>query len=128
MRGVFLKLVMIFRLINKIYPSVDDRVRKILQEHFDYSVAPEYEEIFQGIVKQGMQDLIDKYSIAIYFMLVMMDALDNDGSKEVTSFLTVNKYKIYTLLDKTDDPHANLELTNEVLRKKGVEEIELPLL
>ena len=106
------------------YTSVDKRVEKVLKEHFDYSVDPVNQEVFQGIVKQGMDDLVDKYSMAIFYMLVMMNSLENDGSKEVKSFLTMHKYNIFSLHDKTDNPSAILKMLNEILKKQGIEEID----
>ena len=69
-------------------------------------------------------DLVDKYSMAIFYMLVMMNGLENDGSKEVKSFLTLHKYNILSLHDKTDNPSAILKMLNETLKKQGIEEID----
>ncbi len=62
--------------------------------------------------------------MAIFYMLVMMNSLENDGSKEVKSFLTMHKYNIFSLHDKTDNPSAILKMLNETLKKQGIEEID----
>ena len=113
------------------------KVKRVIREEFFYEVSYMYEPLFNNLYQQGKMLGQNEYSIAIYYMTVMMNVLV-DNQKEypgdlqvVDQFIKKHTSNINRIIHQANSPEADIRnLVNEVnnnfalVKKKSLQKIE----
>ncbi|MDB0059011.1 hypothetical protein N9F35_02270, partial [Gammaproteobacteria bacterium] len=118
------------------------KTETVLSDIFFYSVAPSMRPVFNGLVTQGKGMGQNEYSIAFYYMMIMMNSLIEpfeshgveidsykDGTDEdreaVKTFIEGHAARILKNLHLANSPESDIkEMLQPILEKVGLAESE----
>jgi hypothetical protein len=118
------------------------KTERVLSDIFFYSVAPSMRPVFNGLVSQGKSMGQNEFSIAFYYMMIMMNSLiepfevegmmidsfndKTDKEKEtVKTFIKDHSDRILKNLHHANSPESDIkEMLQPILEKVGLAESE----
>ena len=106
--------------------GIKSKAKRIIREEFFYDVSYVYEPTFNAICQQGKMLGQNEYSIAIYYMTVMMNVLVENrkewgGSEkdfqETEDFINKHSQTINRIIHQANSPESEIRNTLEEVKK-----------
>jgi len=119
--------------------SLKEKSEKIIQELFSYSVAPIHAPVFNNILHHAKTTGQNEYSVAFYYMMVMMNTLvtpseaeeiaginpnasrDDSQQEEINNFIKTHASTITNNIHLANTPEREIkQMLDEVLSNAGI--------
>ena len=103
------------------------KIERVIEDDFNYLVSDIQRPTFNALVSEGKAMDQNEYSIAIFYMMIMMNSLadpmegyerDEKGQKEAVDFIKLHSQNILRVIHLANSPESDIkEMLDDVLKK-----------